>query len=392
MKTKTATATQEEIVVPEEFPKIIQDFVSDLVITFPEYEPIIQKWWPSKDINKLFKHCLKVFPERFFDILYKNADIFGDDSEVSTEFLPGIVFQQLWSCDISENTRETIWKYLQLILFTVVGNVNDATDFGDNAKLFESIDQEELKTKLQETFENMQKMFEASSSSSSSSQTENGTREGGINMDNMPNAEDIHSHINNMMHGKLGKLAMELAEETAKDLHIDMQNVSSAQDVIQQLFKNPTKLMNMVKNVGGKLEDRMKSGEISETELLSESMDILNRMKTMPGMQNMQQMFSQMGLGKGAKMDMNAMESEINRRMKTAQTKERMRANLHKKQQQQQQQQQQQGREEGQNQQKQSSVQQDQQPVLSDEQLISMFESNPAASTTTGKKSKKSKK
>ena len=29
----------------EEFYKIIKDFVSDIVITFPEYKPIIDKWW-----------------------------------------------------------------------------------------------------------------------------------------------------------------------------------------------------------------------------------------------------------------------------------------------------------------------------------------------------------
>ena len=32
-------------------------------------------------IEKVFKHCLKIYPERFFDILYKNADIFKKDSE-----------------------------------------------------------------------------------------------------------------------------------------------------------------------------------------------------------------------------------------------------------------------------------------------------------------------
>ena len=41
----------------------------------------------------------------------KNADIFNGDSNINTEFLPGIVFNQLWKCDISDNTRETVWKY-----------------------------------------------------------------------------------------------------------------------------------------------------------------------------------------------------------------------------------------------------------------------------------------
>ena len=38
--------------IPEEFSKIINDFTSDILITFPEYAGIIGKWWNSdnKDV------------------------------------------------------------------------------------------------------------------------------------------------------------------------------------------------------------------------------------------------------------------------------------------------------------------------------------------------------
>ena len=60
----------------------------------------------------------KLYPERFFDILYQNVDIF-DNSEMNTKFLPNIEFKDIWKEDISEKTREVIWKYLQLVLFSV---------------------------------------------------------------------------------------------------------------------------------------------------------------------------------------------------------------------------------------------------------------------------------
>ena len=44
---------QEEIQVPEEFSKVIGDFVNDIQRTFPEYTPLISKWW--KDDSK-FSH------------------------------------------------------------------------------------------------------------------------------------------------------------------------------------------------------------------------------------------------------------------------------------------------------------------------------------------------
>jgi hypothetical protein len=327
----------EDLTPPEEFYKIINDFTADMLITFPEYSGIIARWWnrPSDNIEEskkketlfVFRHCVNKFPERFFDILYKNVDIFSPSSEVNTEFLPGIVFAQLWNLDISDNTKETIWKYLQLILFSVIGSVHSSSDLGDTAKLFEAINEEELKKKLEETLEGMQNLFDASGSSPYGNGTDASFN--GINMENMPNAEQIHEHINSMMGGKLGKLAMELAEETAKDLNLDMDNTGDTKDVFQKLFKNPGKMMNMVKNIGSKIDEKIKSGEIKESELMEEGMELLNKMKNMPGMGDMQKMFSQMGipgLGKGAKINMGAMEAQLNRNMKTAKMKERIRA------------------------------------------------------------------
>ena len=337
--------TFEELNPPDEFYKIINDFIDDILITFPEYSGIISRWWnrqskefveegtvekgtvEKESIKKetlfVFRHCVKVFPERFFDILYKNVEIFSEESEFSTEFLPGIVFKQLWNLDISDKTRETIWKYLQLILFSVIGTVHNSADLGDTAKLFEAINEEELKKKLEETLEGMQNLFDASGSPLGDD------CDSSINMENMPNAEQLHEHINSMMKGKLGKLALELAEETAKDLDLDMNmdSTGDAKDVFQKLFKNPGKMMNMVKNIGSKIDKKIKSGEIKESELMEEGMELLNKMKNMPGMGDMQKMFSQMGipgLGKDAKVNMGAMEAQLNKNMKMAKMKERM--------------------------------------------------------------------
>jgi hypothetical protein len=388
--------------IPEEFYRIIDDFTSDIKITFPEYTGIIQRWWKLQDFadiedidereklileNKqkcalyVFNHCVKVMPERFFDILYKNTEIFTEESEINTEFLPGIVFKQLWNFDISEKTRETIWKYLQLILFSVIGSVHNTSEFGDTAKLFEAINEEELKSKLEETLANMQNMF------SNIPENNDEDSSGGEPKENMniPNAEDIHSHLQGMMGGKLGKLAMELAEETAEELNLDMENITNSQDVFKQLFSNPGKLMNMVKNVGGKLDEKIKSGEIKESELISEGMELLNKMKGMPGMDNMKEMLSKMGmsgLAKGGKVNTGAMEAQLQKNLKTAQMKERMRAKYEQKKQ------------------EISSPPIDSsslKPALTDEQLISIFstgekvEKTPRGAKPNGKKKKNKK-
>ncbi len=342
--TEQPKKTVEDLEIPAEFNKIINDFISDIVTTFPEYSGLIKRWWTrttvsvedetnpraKAEIAFVFRHCVKVLPERFFDILYKNADIFKEDSAINTEFLPGIVFKQLWACDISDNTRETIWKYLQLVLFSVIGSVHNSAELGDAAKLFEAINEDELKDKLAETLENMQSMFDTFTANNSNNEAQDqSTNDSTNDKEGMPNVEDLHKHIHKMMEGKLGKLAMELAEETASELDLNIDETKDAKDVFQKLFKNPGKLMNMVKNIGGKIETKIKSGEIKESELMSEGMDLLNQMKNMPGMGDMSKVFSQMGipgLGKNTKVNMGAMEAQMKKSMKTAQMRERMKA------------------------------------------------------------------
>ena len=334
----------ESITIPDEFYKIINDFTEDIMLTFPEYSKIIERWWINNNSDKdstevdkntlyVFKHCLKVIPERFFDILYKNNEMFQPDSSINTEFLPGIVFKQLWNCDISETTRETIWKYLQLILFSVIGSVHNPGELGESAKLFEAIDENELKTKLEETFEGMKNLFSNLNDEEKGDDESSDAFQNHENM-NIPSPEDIHSHINEMMGGKLGKLAMELAEETAEDLNLDMENVSTSQDVFKKLFSNPGKLMEMIKNVGGKIDEKIKSGEIKESELMSEGVEILNKMKNMPGMENMASMLSKLGIpgiGKGTKLNTSGIERKLQQNLKMAQMKERMKNKIAKK-------------------------------------------------------------
>jgi hypothetical protein len=334
--------------VPEEFTKIIKDFVGDLKITFPEYLPLINKWWKDqsafdniedveerlkaihsteqKAIIYLFDFCKKKFPPRFFDILYQNVEMFKEDSEIDTEFLPHIHFKNLWQFEITDNTRETIWKYLQLILFSVIGTLDNKEAFGDTAKLFEAINEDDFKKKLEETLTHMETLFDISGNFNEDTAKNFGE---GFNTENIPNANDIQEHITGMLGGKLGSLAKEIAEETANDLNLDMENITDMKDVFQNLIKNPTKLMGLVKNVGDKLDSRIKSGEIKESELMTEATEIMNKMKNMPGMGNIQSMLSKIGLSGGlggGKVNMGAMEAQLNKNIKLAKTKERIRA------------------------------------------------------------------
>ena len=354
--------------IPEEFTKVIYDLINDILFTFPEFKEglnldlhNITETRDEESVQSIYDHVKKVYPERFFDILYKNEEMFSN-GEINTEFLPGIDFKKIWSTDdVSDSTKETIWKYLQLILFSVIGKVDSQDSFGDTAKLFEAINEDELKQKLEETMSNLQNMMEGSGLGGTSSDN-NGTEPvdvTGIDMDKLPNPDDIQGHINGLLDGKLGNLAKEIAEETASDLNIDMENATSVNDVFQNLFKNPGKLMGLVQNVGGKLDSKIKSGEINESELMQEASQLLGKMKDMPGMGDIQSMLQKMGMGgggrgggggiedmlaglgglgglaglaggAGGKLNLGAMTNRLNQDMKQMENKEKMlqRANI----------------------------------------------------------------
>ena len=118
--------------------------------------------------------------------------------------------------------------------------------------------------------------------------------------------------------------------ETANGENVDFKNV------FQKMFKNPGKLMSLVKNVGSKLDQKFKSGEIKESELMQEASDLLSKMKNMPGMGNLTDMLNKMGMGGmmggmgggNSKVNVGAMQSNLQRNMKMSKMKERMQQKL----------------------------------------------------------------
>ena len=335
--------------IPNEFKKIIIDMTKDILISFPEQEQHLHKelknlvFETDKDglehsLNYVFIFCKTKYPAKFFDILYQNNTIFESDE---SEFLPGIHFKTLWKENISDKTRETLWKYLQLVLFTIVSSISDGNSFGDTAKLFEAVNEKEFKSKLEETIAQMQTLFgedkgtEGDDGGESKGQGKDGEAEKtGINLDDLPNPSDIHEHVSNMMNGKLGKLAREIAEETAAELDINMENAESINDVFKRLIHNPTKLLGLVKNVGSKLDQKIKAGDMKESELLEEASEMMKKMKNMPGIGDLQSMLSKMGMnaGKGSgKVNVDAMQSSLNQRLKESKNRERLLKKLEEK-------------------------------------------------------------
>jgi len=379
---------------PDELKKIVKDFITDILNTFPEYKDKFtnnELEYLKKDSNveKLkvsFDYFKTVYPERFFDILYENEELFTDNAK-NTKFFANIDFKDIWKENISDNTKNIIWKYLQLMLFSLSKNI-DGDTFGDTAKMFEAIDEDVLKNKLEEVISSMNDVFDISNNQFEEmmnsmkenmqdmsgnmdmfeemmkNMQENMKGNMGGNMDmfeemmknmqgkdvsgnmdmfeemmknmqgnmdisgdnkNIPNPDDIQDHLNSLMGGKIGKLAQEIADETASELDIDTDNINGIGDIFSKLFKNPGQLMGMIKKVSSKLDQKLKSGEIKEAELMKEANELVEKMKNTPGMKDMEKMLGKMGMGgNGGKVNMNMFQSMMKSNIKKSSQKERM--------------------------------------------------------------------
>lgn len=350
-----------EKTIPENFEKIIQDMINDLSVTFPEYTYLWDKWSskylatiePEKKIQELenlYKYCLSYYPERFFDILYNNEELFNKSSEKPALFLPEIDFKQLFNCEnISSNTRKIMWNYLQLILMTVIGSIDSKEGFGDSTKqMFEGINEKDLYEKLNETMEGMSNFFQMMDIPDTSKCNENENEKNNEEKDDednepsgffekmkgMPNINDLYGHLKTLFDGKIGSLAKELTEEIAGDMEKIFGNEegkeepTSTKEIIQNLLKNPEKMTSLIKTVSEKLNNKISKGEVSQDELMKEATDILGKMKDMGDMKQFQDMFKNIskmaGLGGKGKVDMNAFQQMTKQNSTREKLKERM--------------------------------------------------------------------
>ena len=207
---------------------IIRDFIADLDKTFPEKASLWETWrnLNKKKVKKLTEYFEKIFPERFFDILYQNEDIFKTESEIDTHFLPNVEFKILFSANISENTKQTMWKYLQLILLKSVDRLNSKNPFGETADLFQGVSDEDLQKKMEETISGLKDFFAKSAASTEYDKPDPNGPSGGeefLPKNGLPkyfeemfgklDSEKLQEHLKKLMGGKIGGLVEELMEE-----------------------------------------------------------------------------------------------------------------------------------------------------------------------------------
>lgn len=282
----------------------------------------------------LYMHCVRVYPDRFMEIIYKDESVFATqlekDGNGALEFLPGIDFREVWASDrATGETKASIWRYVQLVLFCLIESQSEKNIFENTSHVKGALENEDTRRKLAEAVKDLgsyvqERGSEPGVGGDSDASSDPDPEYGGAG--DAPKLDSIHENLEKMFSGKIGLLAREIAQEalggdegdgkddekkgrTDEKAEGPTGNLKGIFDMLQgqdgdpskmleALMKNPGKVMGLVENIGSKLDSKLKSGELNEGELLEEASSLMSTMKNMPGMPNMTELFGMMS-GKG---------------------------------------------------------------------------------------------
>ena len=247
---------------------IFKGFIDDLIKVFPEYKiPLYENYSDILALetlkineNQKIKDFLKKIDSVSTEITDKNECIFENDLFL----LEDVCFKKIWSSNISDKTKETIWKYLQsFCLINININTLEKLNGDDN------LSDQKMTKKSKKDLENYQK----------------------INKDftnEKPSDEDLNGFNSILENTNIGKIAKEITEE------LNLGDDSSEADM-KEVF-NPENMMKIFSSINSKISD---NGDLNKEDLASEATNICSSMKDNPlfsqlmGMQS--SMFGQMG-------------------------------------------------------------------------------------------------
>ena len=221
--------------------------------------------------------------------------------------------------------------------------MKDTSNFGETLNMFESMDENDLQTKMKETMDGLGDFFkdfgEGPNNESQGPTSEDPEESNGPKGFKLPKPEVLQEHMKILMEGKLGKLAKELTEEFTGDLkdvfdETDNTKDKSMKDIMAQLMKDPKKIMGIMKKITDKLQHKMQSGDISQEELMKEVSSLVEKFKEMGGGEDFMKNFTNGPFAKMFKNMASGMGGGANQMMqmgKQSAMKERLRKKMEEK-------------------------------------------------------------
>lgn len=290
---------------------IFNNFIRDLSKTYPEIKSCLYRNYEYclVEEDKKLSECPKL--EKFLDIINDHEKFITDKNleffDLEIELLEEISFKRLWEKNITNKTRESIWKYLQT--FQII-NIN----LKSNEELREALSQIGTDTVMEvdkSTAKDLKKLKKLSN-----------------NVKEKNNTFDGEGELDEMLGGLLDSGIGDIAKEVAKNMNVDemfgnINENSNPMEVMSQML-NPEKMNSIFQNINSVMEKKVENGELTQDSLKNEAEGMMGKMKENPMFKNMMN-----GLDQSLNNSSNDNSEELTREQK----KEKLRQKIKQKQQ-----------------------------------------------------------
>ena len=257
---------------------IFGEFIRDLSKTFPEIKSCLYRNYEDCLTDSKDK-CLDDLPKlkRFLELIGDYEKMIADKNleffDLEVEFLEEISFKRLWEKNISNKTRESIWKYLQTFQLINI-NLRSSQQLKDVLGDLGTDKEVEVDKKTAKDLKRMKKLSEGVKSE-------------------VPGESELDDMLSGLMGGGIG----DIAKEVAKDLDIekmfgDVDENSNPMELMAQMM-NPEKMGSIFNNINSVMEKKMESGELSQEGLKREAEGMMGKMGENPMFKNMMQGMSE---------------------------------------------------------------------------------------------------
>lgn len=248
---------------------IFSSFIRDLSKTFPEIKNCLYRNYEQEIVGEDLKlnSCPKI--QCFLNKVNENSKLIEDKDKKFFEIediLEEISFRNLWVKNISDKTRNTIWKYFQT--FTIINiNLNSSKQLQEALSSMNEgeIKKEDIKDK--QTAKDLKKLKKLAEDVK--------TEQDGDEL-------DLENMLGGLMDSNIGSIAKEVASSMKIDeMFGNIDENSNPMDVMAQMM-NPEKMGNIFQNINSVMEGKMKNGELNEDTLKKEAESMYGDMANNP--------------------------------------------------------------------------------------------------------------
>ena len=253
----------------EYFNYYLRLFIINIKEIFPEYKSILEDYYKELLDNetcnndKYVKRFMVKLKDNKTEISNKDDILFSKDIYV----LKNINFYNLWKSDeLSTINKEKIWEYIQTLYILGESIVSDSNKIQSLLENFKNLKNNNSNLEnMNDEEKQFINIFENLSKPSSGLETPG-------------NTEPLDENF--MKEGILGKLADELKDEIKID-DLKIEDTGNVNDIFNNLMKgdNSLNFMNLIQTVGQKIDNKIKSGELNQGELMVEAIKMMGAMQ-----------------------------------------------------------------------------------------------------------------